>query len=104
MKAPTLYLAWPHGDEATLARVIVWPDYPHQINPRCAPIVALEVEGQPGVWDRPHQITEAQLAASYVSEDPELARSAVHRAQVDDYVTAEDHALPWEDDDQEGAA
>ena len=106
MNAPTLYLAFPYGEDAVVCRVLDWShrDSRHEDDPR--PLVAAEVPGSPGAYHLPHVLSSALLREAVVSEDPEVARSVIHERQVGEWITRNDEPdpLPWEDDDQEEAS
>ena len=98
MNSPTLYLAFAHGDDAVVARVLDWShrDSRHEDDPR--PLVAPEVHGSPGAWHTPHVLSAARLREAVVSDDPEAARNVITLQQVADYVDG------TEDDDLEDEA
>ena len=107
MNAPTLYLAFAHGDEAVVARVLDWShrDSRHEDDPR--PLVALEVHGSPGAWHTPHVLAHARLREAVVSEDPEVARTVITQRQIGEWLDGDapdpEDALDWTDLEDEAS-
>lgn len=63
-----------------------------------APNVAAEVPDTPGAYDRIHEVSRELLRECVVSEDPELARDAITRRQIDAYLDEDDLFLHDEEE------